>query len=248
MSAADQHISWIVGLIYSNSPFPLMLSAIAYFCATYTFLAFLVWVLARAINRPLDAKPVSSQQLRSEWRHSLRSLSVMGAGMIVPWLLVQFGLAKVHSHTGFLGIVVVMEWAFLVLWNELHFYAVHRLLHEKLNAKHLSHHRHEVVTPFAAYSMSITEALLLGSVLPLAMCIYDFSAISLMLLVMWSMLVNVFGHSNCDLFPAAGKQSALGFIRHHQHHHAGFHGNYGFFLSQLDRWLGTSHEPNYRMT
>ena len=124
----------------------------------------------------------------------------------------------------------------MVLWNDLHFYAMHRLLHQKLRRAHAIHHRSVAATPFASYSMSATEALLLGSVMPLAMLAHDFSWQALLFLPVWSIAINTLSHSIPICSPGPG-----GFA-------AGLHQaspeppyplprKFRFLFGHLDRWF-----------
>ncbi len=226
-------------LLLSSNPLPLLFWATAYFFTIYTLFATLAWVLAGMVRRPINPRIVESSQIRRELLNSLRSILLFGVGTLIPWALIRLGVTGIDNGANILRIS--LECLALVLWNDLHFYVMHRLLHEKLKKAHVAHHKSVVATPFASYSMSSTEALLLGSVMPLAMLVHGFSWQALLFLPVWSILVNTLSHSNCDLFPSTNEHSLLGFIRHHQSHHTHYHGNYGFFFGHLDRWLGTAH-------
>lgn len=228
----------IILLISASNPLPLLAWAIALFLSIYLLTAGLVFMLANHVNRPIETRLVSAAQIRTELTQSFRSVILFGVGMLVPWLMIRYGLTKVTLKTN--TIIIVLEFMLLVLWNDVHFYAVHRLLHSKLKSAHLTHHQSVTATPFTAYSMSITEALLLGSVMPMAMLVHDFSLISLLLLPIWSICINTLAHSNCNLFSTASEHSLLSLVRHHQSHHSQYKGNYSFLFNQLDRWFGTA--------
>lgn len=225
-------------LISSANPLPLLLWATLYFLIIYLVAASLVYWLAKCINRPIETRPVSAAQIRIELLQSLRSILLFGLGMIVPWLMLRYEICQVKLEAS--AMVIVLEFVLLVLWNDVHFYAVHRLLHSKLKSAHLSHHKSVAATPFTAYSMSITEALLLASVMPLAMLVHHFSLIPLMLLPIWSICINALAHSNCNLFSKSSEHSLLSLVRHHQSHHSRYSGNFSFLFNQLDRWFGTA--------
>ena len=68
----------------------------------------------------------------------------------------------------------------LAVWNDVHFWLNHRLLHLPwLRRFHGAHHRSMVTTPFATYSFHPVEALLLGNVILPPMLVHDFSFWSL---------------------------------------------------------------------
>jgi sterol desaturase/sphingolipid hydroxylase (fatty acid hydroxylase superfamily) len=128
----------------------------------------------------------------------------------------------------------------LFLWNELHFFAMHRLLHIPLLFRfaHHAHHASLTTTPFSAYSFHWLEALLLGSVMPLAMLAHDFSFWSLLTLPIFSLALNALGHSNRDFFPRHPPEHVLGFSRRHARHHTDPRRHFGFSLPYLDRLFG----------
>lgn len=236
-------MAFVTSLLTSANPLPLLAWTTGYFLLIYCTFAGLAWTLARLVGRPLETRAVDDRQVCTEVLNSLRSIVLFGTGILVPWSMIQIGLTTVDDEAGIVRILA--ECLVLVLWNDLHFYAMHRLLHEKLKKSHVAHHRSIAATPFASYSMSATEALLLGSVMPLAMLAHAFSVEALLFLPVWSIFINTLSHSNCDLFPRAGEHSLLGFIRHHQMHHSRYHGNYSFFFGHLDQWLGTSSRPQH---
>lgn len=227
----------LVSLLQSPSPLPIMTASMVFFLIIYFSFAGTVWVIARHVNRPIELRPLGVLQIRTEILNSLRTILLFGLGMIFAWAAYRIGWIDIGSDAGVLQIL--LEILLLVLWNDLHFYFLHRFLHVKLKKTHVTHHKSVTATPFAAYSMSSLEALLLGAVLPTAMLLHDFSVAALIFLPLWSILINTLSHSNCDFFPHAKEGSLLGFIKHHQTHHSRYHDNFGFFFSQLDTWLGT---------
>lgn len=229
----------LMSLINLNSPLPLMLWATAYFLLIYTLSASLVWLVARAINHPIETKAIRPAQVLSEWLNSLRSITLFGIGIVIPWLMIQQNITSIDTQPSVLKIC--LDFTALILWNDLHFYAVHRLLHAKIKWAHVTHHKSVTATPYTAYSMSASEALLLGSVMPIAMLVHEFSLISLVLLPIWSIVINTIAHSNCNFFPNANEQSLLGLVKHHQYHHSRYHTNYSFLFTQLDDWFSTKH-------
>lgn len=194
---------------------------------------------AAGLGRRLDARLPRPGQVRAEIGWSMLSVLVFGAGSLAVWWGVHTGLFGIAS--GAPWTIIAIECALLILWNDLHFYACHWLLHRKalFPRFHIQHHRSHVVTPFATYSFHPVEAMLLGSVMPAIMPFHAFSAEALLFLPVYSLLVNTMGHSNYDLFPARRTGQLTTFSRRHQMHHAKFHGNYGFMLPWLDALFRT---------
>src|SRR5256885_17090109 len=114
-----------------------------------------------------------------------------------------------------------IEIVVLLIWNDVHFWINHRLLHTRLLGRfHGDHHRSIVTTPWSTYSFHPIEALMLGNVILLPMVVHDFSFWSLAPVPVLSLLLNVIGHSNYDFFPGVSDTHALAASRRHHLHHA----------------------------
>ena len=190
------------------------------------------------IGRVINEQPVARGQLWREITCSFVSILVFGVGLIVPWYLYQIGWLRLAQSAG--GWQIALEMAALVVWNEVHFYANHRLLHTRvLRRFHLVHHKSIRTTPWSTYSFHPIEALMLGSVILLPAVLHDFSLTALVFIPVWSIVLNNVGHSNY----ASGRPVWFDFLSrasaHHALHHTNYHGNYGFFTPWLDRWCGT---------
>ncbi|WP_101924940.1 MULTISPECIES: sterol desaturase family protein [Luteimonas] len=216
----------------------------AFFGALYVLLCGGTWWLTRSVlptlrvGRRIDATPLRAGQIRRELAGSAVSVSIFGIGSVIPWWFVHAGWARLAVDGGALRVGV--EILALLVWNDVHFYASHRLLHTRpLRRFHQQHHRSLVTTPFATYSFHPLEAALLGNVILLPMLVHDFSFAALLALPVLSLLLNNLGHSNYDVRPGAPADSWIAASRRHQLHHARYHGNYGFLFNFMDRWCGT---------
>ena len=135
---------------------------------------------------------------------------------------------------------IALETVALFFWNELHFYASHRLLHTKwLRRFHGAHHQSHTATPFSTYALHPVEAALLGSVPLLPMLLHEFSLQALAALTVLSIALNNLGHSNYEFSARAPARGWRAASRRHHLHHACYHGNYGFLLGVFDRVAGT---------
>lgn len=219
-------------------------AGLAYFAALYFVTGTTTWWLTRHVlpalgyGRLLDPRPVTRAQLRREIGESLVAIVIFGVGLLVPWWLLQSGVARLAIDPS--ATRIVAEIGVLFVWNELHFYASHRLLHTRgLRRFHASHHRSHVATPFSTYALHPVEALMLGSVPLLPMLLHDFSLVALAALPVMSIVLNNLGHANYEFSahaPARGWRAAS---RRHHLHHACYHGNYGFLLDVFDRVAGS---------
>ncbi|MCD9028228.1 sterol desaturase family protein [Luteimonas sp. BDR2-5] len=234
-----------LGQAYAALPAHLaVLWGLGFFAGLYGVLCGGTWLLTRyllpalGIGHRIDATPLRPGQLRHEIAGSAVSILIFGIGSVIPWWFLQAGWARLASDPGPLR--VLLEAAALLVWNDVHFYLNHRLLHTRpLRRYHQQHHRSRVPTPFATYSFHPLEAVLLGNVILLPMLVHDFSFAALLSLPVLSLLLNNLGHSNYDFRPAAGHDSWLAASRRHHLHHTRYHGNYGFLLNFMDRWCGT---------
>lgn len=235
-------ISYLESAFMTARPHEVVLWGMAYFTCLYFCFASITWGFASLINRPIEKRDVKPKQVYHEILDSIRSILIFGIGMVIPWAMIKLEIASFASHISLVSLAT--ETLLLILWNDVHFYIVHRLLHQRFKQWHVRHHLSVTATPFTAYCMSISEAILLGSVMPIAMLFYDFSFASLALLPIWSIFINTLAHSNCNLFPNASEHSLFGLIKHHQSHHSRYHGNYSFFFTLLDRLFNTTQTNN----
>ena len=191
------------------------------------------------LGRTLSDRPLAPGQLGRELRDSLVSILIFGGYGLVTALGARAGLWHVASWRSPGG--VALELAFLVLWNDVHFYVIHRALHTRWLFQHVhrEHHRAIRPTPFSTYAMHPLEATLLGSVIVFVLPFHAFSLPTLVLFPLVSLTLNNVGHLNHDLVPRAGVWHPLAGSRRHERHHREVRGNYGFLLPALDRWLRT---------
>lgn len=239
----DAAVAW--GNAFAAAPPALAVAwALAFFAAIYAVLCGGSWLLTRwllpalGIGRTIDPRPLGRGQLRREIGLSALSVAIFGIGSAIPWWFLHAGWARLAQDPSWPRILA--EAAVLLVWNDVHFYLNHRLLHwAPLRRYHQQHHRSLVTTPFSTYSFHPLEAALLGNVILLPMLLHDFSFAALLSLPVASLLLNNLGHSNYDFLPRAGHDHPLSASRRHHLHHVRYHGNYGFLFGFMDRWFGT---------
>jgi sterol desaturase/sphingolipid hydroxylase (fatty acid hydroxylase superfamily) len=192
----------------------------------------------------LDARAVPAGQVRRELLLSMVTIVIFGVGMLFPWMLLKLQWAQLAVNPGVFQITA--EIVALVVWNEVHFYINHRLLHTRwLKRFHLPHHRSVITTPWSSYSFHPLEAAMLGNVILLPMVVHDFSFVALAALPVLSIVFNNIGHSNYDFLPDAHKDRWwLNGARRHHLHHACYLGNFGFMFPFMDRACNTNLAPD----
>lgn len=198
------------------------------------------WITKNTAGQVIDNRSLKSKQIETEIARSMISILMFGIITIITAFLVNHSILHVSWTCKWWKLP--MEIIALFLWNEIHFYMCHRLLHTKWLYKHVHYLHHKSVTPtsYSTYSFHYIEALLLGSVMTTALMFYSFSVVSLLMLPLISIVLNMLGHYNFDFFPGRPLRSLLSFTRRHSYHHSKNKGNYGFFLPYFDLLFSTS--------
>ena len=133
----------------------------------------------------------------------------------------------------------------LPIWNDIHFYFVHRLTHWKpfYRAAHYLHHRNINVGPWSGMAMHPIEHLLYLSRW-LIFLVLPAHPIHMLYVMQRTGLGPATGHTGFDQVvvhtPSDTRMSIDSF--YHYLHHRYFECNYGNNLLPLDRWLGTLHD------
>ena len=118
-------------VFYTYSYPILFVLSFGYFLVLYFGLGPLfLWVCKFLERRNLLHKilnqPVSKSQIQFEVKHSLKSIFVFGFSLIPVAFVIRAGFVEVLPDNVFNVLVGVL---ILSLWNEVHFYIVHRIMH-----------------------------------------------------------------------------------------------------------------------
>jgi sterol desaturase/sphingolipid hydroxylase (fatty acid hydroxylase superfamily) len=209
------------------------------FLLLYIAFASLGWVLTRhllpyfQIGAVVDLRPLKEGQIRREIGRSLVSILIFGAYGVLTLGVWRAGWIQVDFRAS--GWKIASDLALFFVWNEIHFYCIHRMLHTRWLYRHVHrvHHESVVPTPFSIYSFHWFEAVLLGSVMILALIAFKPSVQALLGLPLTSLFFNTVGHCNYNIF--ANHRSIHSAAVQHSDHHLRVAGNYGFYLPVLDR-------------
>lgn len=204
-----------------------------YFGIAPLFLFCCKWLERKKLVHKIEYKEVKSDQVKFEIKHSFLSIVVFGFSIIPIVYLIRIDVISLLPNTAFniiAGVVI------LTLWNEVHFYLVHRLMHSRFFMKrvHYIHHRSKIPTVYSVYSFHWLEALLLSTV-PLTIAPFiPFSMVAIFLYPLASILLNYAGHCNYRFGHGKGNSWRL-FGTWHNQHHSKARKNYGFALNFMDK-------------
>lgn len=204
-----------------------------YFVVGTFFLSICKFLEGKKVLHKIESKEVQKEQVAFEIKHSIKSIVVFGFSIIPIIYLVRVGVIELLPNTWFnvlLGVTI------LTLWNEVHFYIVHRIMHQKYLMKHIHiiHHKSYIPTIYSVYSFHWVEALLLSTVPLTIVPFIPFSLLAVFIYPLVSILLNFAGHCNYRFADGKGTSWRL-FGTYHNEHHSRGRKNYGFVLNFLDR-------------
>lgn len=173
-------------------------------------------------------------QISWEIRYSMLSILVFSLQAIPMQYIIQQGFLKVSFEWSWF---IFWEIPVLFLWNEIHFYAIHWLLHQKpfFRKIHFIHHKSKEPTVYSIYSFHWIEAFLLGTVIFFPLCVHSFNILSILSLPIMSIILNLAGHCNYEPKRFVGEDFIWRFTYRHTMHHKHSKGNFGFMLDWFDK-------------
>lgn len=206
---------------------------ILYFGVGFLFLSVCKLLEKKTLLHKIKDKEVSRKQVLFEIKHSVKSIAVFGFSIIPIIYLIRIDVVNLLPNS-FLNIIVGL--VILTLWNEIHFYVVHRILHQKSMMQHIHfiHHQSRIPTVYSVFSFHWVEALLLSTVPLTIVPFIPFSIIAIFIYPLISILLNFAGHCNYRFGNGKGNGWSL-FGTYHNEHHTRGRRNYGFSLNFLDK-------------
>jgi len=208
---------------------------VLYFGVGYVFLWLCTKLEKMGILNKISTKEIPTKQLRFEILHSLKSIFIFGlSGIPVIWL---YRNDFVHFLPNTLPNILI-GLVILNLYNELHFFVVHRMMHLPYFMKkiHWVHHQSRIPTIQSVYSFHWIEATLLSTVPLTIIPFFDFAALAVGIYPLTSILLNLSGHCNYRFGNGKGNNWQLLGTNHHHHHSKGKQ-NFGFAVPILDSFL-----------
>lgn len=210
----------------------------------------LVWLLlARLLrSRKIRSTPHRANQIRDEIRNSAVTILVFVALDVLIFDLGARGIFRLYEDIGQYGWL----WFFAsipaaIILHDAWFYWTHRLMHTTrlYKAFHLTHHRSHNPTPFTAYSFAPGEAVVNYAFIPALLLLMPIHSLALYTVMTIMIFKNATAHCGYELFPRSWAfHPVLGLltnVTHHDMHHERASGNFGFYFTWWDRWMGTEH-------
>ena len=214
-----------------------------------------VWIMMRTrmVSRKIQKRVATRGDISREVRQSVQSCIVY----VLLTFIVIWGRNNgiFQPITGSQGLVTdLMLLAGLIVVHDTYFYWTHRAMHSPLLFKrfHHAHHRSITPTPFAAYSFSIPEAFVEGSIVMVWVFFVATPGWVLFAFLAFQIIRNTMGHAGAELMPkwwlSTSLTSWINTTTHHDlHHNGGFNKNYGLYFTFWDKLMGTEH-PKYAET
>jgi sterol desaturase/sphingolipid hydroxylase (fatty acid hydroxylase superfamily) len=206
-----------------------------YFVLGSLFLKVFKFLESKGIANKIHDGIVSKSQRSFEIKHSIVSILIFGLTAIPLIYMIRNGQVDTLSDTviNVLGGVI-----FLTVWNELHFFLVHRTLHTPWLMKrvHYIHHRSKTPTIESVYSFHWLEATLLSAVPLTYTLFFPIAPLALVFYPVASILINFAGHCNYRIGDGSGPSWKL-FVTKHNNHHVKGRGTFGFATDIFDKIL-----------
>ncbi|MCX2830583.1 sterol desaturase family protein [Microbulbifer thermotolerans] len=205
------------------------------------------WMDSRRIQR----RRASWKDIRREIRFSMLTLGVFATIGIITSILGDWGLLRIYRQWSDYPLWWnLISLPVLIVLHDTYFYWAHRAMHHPALFKHFHrvHHLSRTPTPWAAYSFSVGEASLMGIFSPLILALIPLHLAVWLIFIFVMIFRNAMLHAGCEFHPRSWVDGPLDIMTtttHHDLHHQRFHGNYGFYFTWWDRWMGTEFK-NYK--
>lgn len=217
-----------------------------------TVVAAIVWALMRTSlrTRKIQARTATAADVRRELLQSFRSCIVYVAITVsIIWMINNGYIERIGPSLGWPTDLALLGG--IILAHDAYFYWVHRTMHHPLLFKnfHRAHHRSITPTPFAAYSFSVPEAIVMGLFVVLWQLFFPTPGWVIFTFLAFQIIRNAMGHAGFELMPrwwlSTRITSWINTTTHHDlHHNGGFNTNYGLYFTWWDKLMGTEH-PRY---
>ena len=160
--------------------------------------------------------------------------------VVTLWLYASGRIPWIHFRDHPVWFVALM--VLIPIYTEIHFYAIHRLIHFTPFYKtvHSLHHRNTNPSPWSGLSMHPLEHLIYFSTAGL-LWVVPSNPVHALFCSFHRMMAPVPGHAGFDELEVGDSSLALGGHAHYLHHKY-FEVNYSDGVLPLDRWFGSFHD------
>jgi len=174
-----------------------------------------------------------NKNIRFEIKNSFRSILIFGFSSLPIIYFIRKGFVVLLPDSLW---VTLTGLAILVVWNEIHFFLVHRVMHWPIFYRyiHYMHHVSKIPTVYSVFSFHPVEAFLLSTVELTIVLFIPLSASAIFLYPLVSILLNYAGHCNYRFGHGQGSAWHLFGTRHASHHYKNTK-QYGFASPLLDK-------------
>ena len=203
-------------------------------------------------DRRIQQHQLTAKQLGREASSTLLTVMIFsGMGWLVHFGPLR-GFVRVYTDIcefdlgipGFGWAYVAASLTVVILAHDAYFYWTHRLMHKRGLYKyfHRLHHRSITPAPTTAYAFAPGEAAVHALFLPLILLIVPLHPVTEGLFMVVMIARNTLAHTGIEVFPAgfaSGRFRWSATVTHHDLHHQHGSGNYGFYFTWWDRFMGT---------
>lgn len=193
------------------------------------------WALQKLnTGRVLDEQPYFPRQITSEL---VRSIATCGIVSVVTLACIALADSAMPASPGALALQLLG----LIVFYEVVFYFLHRLLHTRpFRAVHGIHHKSVRTTPWSGFSVHPLEAIFIEAPILLFALLSPVSVFTLIAFQVLLHYVSAVGHGNYDPFARMpGIRWLNSLMRMHQLHHARGNVNYSTFSPVMDSLFKT---------
>lgn len=205
-----------------------------YFVVGHIFVYFCRVLSKRGWLEKIINQTITREQYLFEKKNSLISILIISIVGFIQFYLIRISWIELDENT---WSSVLIGLLILNLWNEVHFFLIHRMMHIPFFMKHVHkiHHKSSVPTVFSGYSFHWFEALLLGTVTLSITPFVKLSLIAIFLYPLNSILLNFSGHCNYKFKNNWINKNVTSYGINHNNHHSKYAKNFSFVTSVLDK-------------
>ncbi len=236
-----------------SSPLELWVDITLQHTLRYFFFSGLLFVMtlvltrsARLAHRRVQARAFTRKQLGREIVLSLSTFAIFGVAFVPLLWAIREDYSQIYMDPREKGLwYLPVSVGIMVLLHDAYFYWTHRLMHARwlYRPVHLSHHRSNNPSSWAAFAFHPWEALIELGIFPIILFLVPAHPFAVLAFLAFVSAHSAMIHCGYEIFPRwVALTRAGGWLvsaTHHNLHHQFVTGNYGLYFSFWDRWMGT---------